>query len=136
LWLGGDRLRGVVLRQFEPARGVRDPHHRDLASHVLEPYDVSRPSSLDRHPAFQLHSEFGEEGDGGVEVVDDDADVVHALNRHAPRIGAGSDAVGSASGHPYEPAQSSGTATVRRVPSPESEALIDEILLSWRSSVA
>jgi hypothetical protein len=78
---------------FEPARGVRDPHHRDLASHVVEPDDSSRPASFDRHPAFQLHAEFGEEGDGGVEVVDDDADVVHALNRDAPRVGAGAASV-------------------------------------------
>ena len=74
----------MVFRQFEPARGVRYPHHRDLASHVVEPDDASRPTSFDRHPAFQLHAEFGEEGDGGVEIVDDDADVVHALNCHVP----------------------------------------------------
>jgi hypothetical protein len=72
------------LRQFEPARGVRDPHHRVLASHVVESDNVSRPPSFDRYPAFQLHAEFGEESDGGVEVVDDDADIVHALNRHYP----------------------------------------------------
>ena len=31
---------------------------------------------------------------GSIEVVNDDADVVHTLNRHAPRICAGSGAVG------------------------------------------
>jgi len=36
---------------------------------------------------------LGEEGDGCVEVIDDDTDIVYALNRHVPKIGAASDAV-------------------------------------------
>ena len=33
--------------------------------------------------AFQLHTELGEERDGGVQIVDDGANVVHPLNGHA-----------------------------------------------------
>ena len=31
---------------------------------------------------FELQAELGEECDGGVQVVDDDGDVVHPLNGH------------------------------------------------------
>ena len=41
-----------------------------------------RPEALDPRFAFLLHAKFGEEGDGGIQVVDDNADVVHPLNRH------------------------------------------------------
>jgi hypothetical protein len=33
-------------------------------------------------PPFQLHTEFGEERFGSLEVVDDDENVVHPLKRH------------------------------------------------------
>jgi hypothetical protein len=32
--------------------------------------------------AIQFHAELSEERDGGVQVIDDDADVVHPLNGH------------------------------------------------------
>ncbi len=37
-----------------------------------------------RRLAFQLHAELGKERLGGLEVVDDDENVVHPLNRHIP----------------------------------------------------
>ena len=42
-----------------------------------------RKQAFDLRLAFQLHAELGEERDGGVQVVDDDGDVVHPLNGHA-----------------------------------------------------
>ena len=44
------------------------------------------PRALDRHLAFERHAEGGEEGKGGWEVVDDDADMVHSLDRHVPSL--------------------------------------------------
>ena len=41
---------------------------------------------IDRHLAFKRHAEGGEEGNGGWEVVDDDADMVHSLDRHVPSL--------------------------------------------------
>jgi hypothetical protein len=38
------------------------------------PYDLSL--------AFRFQAELGEECDGGVQIVDDDGDVVHPLNGH------------------------------------------------------
>jgi hypothetical protein len=44
------------------------------------------PGAFDRHLAFERHAEDGEEGNGGWEVVDDDADMVHSLDRHVPSL--------------------------------------------------
>ena len=46
--------------------------------------DAVHPRALDRRLAFERHAEGGEEGNGGWEVVDDDADMVHSLDRHVP----------------------------------------------------
>src|SRR5207247_2886502 len=49
---------------------------------VVEPDDAANPRPLDLRLAFQLHTEFGEERFCSLEVVDDDENVVHSLNRH------------------------------------------------------
>jgi hypothetical protein len=79
---GADRRGGVILRQLEPAVAVWGPQHRDVAADAVEPDGAVRPEALDLRFALQLHAEFSEERDGSLEVVDDDADVVHPLNRH------------------------------------------------------
>ena len=61
---------------------VRGPHHRDVDSDAVEPDDTVHPTSLDRRLALQLHTKFDKERYSSLEVVDDDADVVHPLNRH------------------------------------------------------
>lgn len=67
---------------------VRGPHHCDVVSDTVEPDDAVHPLSLDRHLALQLQPKFDEERGYSREVVDNDADVVHALNRHVlKRIG-------------------------------------------------
>src|SRR5439155_1281156 len=67
---------------WRPAdRGLQ---HRDLRPHALEPHHAVHPIALDRRLAHQLESELDEERRRGREVVDDDAHVVHALDRHAP----------------------------------------------------
>ena len=82
--LGSDRRRRVELRQLKPAVAVRGPHHGDVGTDVVEPDDAVHPTPLDRRLAFQLHTEFGEERFGSLEVVDNDENVVHPLNRHLP----------------------------------------------------
>jgi hypothetical protein len=72
------------LRQLNPAVAVRGPHHGDVGTDVVEPDDAVHPTPLDRRLAFQLHTEFGEERFGSLEVVDNDENVVHPLNRHIP----------------------------------------------------
>ena len=72
----------VVLGQLQLAVAVRGPHHRDVASDAVESDGAVREEAFDRRLAFQLHAEFGEERDSGVQVVDDDGDVVHPLNSH------------------------------------------------------
>jgi hypothetical protein len=44
------------------------------------------PGAFDRHLAFERHAEDGEEGNGGWEVVNDDADMVQSLDRHLPSL--------------------------------------------------
>ena len=61
---------------------VRRPHHGDIDSDTGEPDDPVRPRSLDGCLAFQLQTEIDEERDSSREVVDNDTDVVHPLDRH------------------------------------------------------
>jgi hypothetical protein len=82
LRVGDDRRGGVVLGQLQPAVAVRGPHHRDVAPDAVEPDGAVRPEAFDLRLAFQLHAELGEKRDGSIQVVDDDADVVHPLNGH------------------------------------------------------
>jgi hypothetical protein len=72
----------VELRQLDSAVAVRGPHHRDVGTDVAEPDGLVHRRPLDRRLPFQLHTEFGEERLGSLEVVDNDEDVVHPLNRH------------------------------------------------------
>ena len=50
---------------------------------ALEPHHAVHPTALDRPLALQLESELDEERRRGREVVDHDAHVLHALDRHA-----------------------------------------------------
>jgi hypothetical protein len=72
----------MELRQLKPAVAVRGPHHRYVDPDVVERVDAVHPTSLDRRLALQLHTKFDKERDSSLEVVDDDAHVVHPLNRH------------------------------------------------------
>jgi len=65
---------------------VGGPHHRDLAPDAVESDGAVRRQAFDLPPAFQFHAELGEELDGGVQVVDDDSDVVHPLNGHIAQL--------------------------------------------------
>jgi hypothetical protein len=46
------------------------------------PTVLSTAGPLDLRLAFQLHTEFGEERLGSLEVIDNDENVVHPLKRH------------------------------------------------------
>jgi hypothetical protein len=59
----------------------------DVDSDVVEPDDTVHPTSLDRRLALQLHTKFDKERNSSLKVVDNDAHVVHPLNRHVPNIG-------------------------------------------------
>jgi hypothetical protein len=61
---------------------VRGPQHGDVLPDVVDPDDPLHPTPLDWPLALQLHAEFDEERDHRVEVVDNDEDVVHPLDRH------------------------------------------------------
>jgi hypothetical protein len=67
----------------EPTVAVRGLHHRVLHPDALEPDDAVHPTALDLPLSLQLESEFDEERRRGLEVVDHDAHVLHALDRHA-----------------------------------------------------
>ncbi len=66
---------------------VRGPHHGDVDADVVEPDDTVHPASLDWRLALQLHAKFDKERSSSLKVVDNDADVIHPLNRHIPSIG-------------------------------------------------
>ena len=74
---------GEVLRQLEPAVAVGGVHHREVATHAVDRDDAVHHRPFDLRPGSEFQAEGGKEGDGGVEVVDDDGHVVHPLDRHA-----------------------------------------------------
>ena len=83
----GDRLGPLRFPQLKPPVPIWGPHHNDVDLDTFEPVDAVHPRALDRHLAFERHAERGEKSDSGCKVVDDDADVVHSLDRHFPSIG-------------------------------------------------
>jgi hypothetical protein len=76
----------MELHQLEPAVAVRGPHHCDVDSDAIEPDDAVHPASLDWHLALQLQTKFDEESDSSCDIVEDNAHVVHPLNRHSTSI--------------------------------------------------
>jgi hypothetical protein len=72
----------MKLRQLNSSVAVRGLQHRDLRPHALEPHDAVHPTAPDRTLALQLESKLDEERRRGGEVVDHDAHVIHALDRH------------------------------------------------------
>jgi hypothetical protein len=81
--IAGPVRRGVKRRQLEPSVAVRGLHHRDPRPDALEPHHAVHPTALDQPLALELESELDEERRRGREVVDHDAHVIHASDRHA-----------------------------------------------------
>ena len=79
---GADRRRRVKLRQFEAAVAIWRPHHGDVDSDIVESDDPVHPRPLNWGLALQLQSEFEEERNSSLKIADNDADVVHPLDRH------------------------------------------------------
>lgn len=75
------------LRQLKPPVPIGGPHHHDVDLDTFKPVDAVHPLSLDRRLTLPLQTELGKESNSGCKVVDDDADVVQALDRHVPIIG-------------------------------------------------
>jgi hypothetical protein len=72
----------VELHQLESSAAVRSLHHREPRPYALEPHDAVHPATPDGPLALQLESELDEKLSRGREVVNDDAHVVHPLDRH------------------------------------------------------
>ena len=62
---------------------VRGAHHGDVGADAVETIEAVHRRPFDGRLAFLLQAELDEERNGSRQVVDDDADVVHALDRHA-----------------------------------------------------
>src|SRR5215470_1736549 len=82
LRLSSDRRRRVELVQLKPTVTVRGPHHRNLASNILQPNDTVHPTPLHGHLALQLHTKFDKECLRSLKVLDHDENVVHSFERH------------------------------------------------------
>ena len=82
LRLRGGRGRRVVLGQLQLAVAVGDPHHRDLASKAVESDRAIGPTAFDRLPTLLLHTELGEERDCSIEIVENNTNIVHPLDRY------------------------------------------------------
>src|SRR5207302_9134281 len=77
-----DRVGRVELVELDATMAVRGPHQREGGANVLEPDQDADRRSLDLRLAFELEAEFDEERLGRLEVVVNDENVVHPLNRH------------------------------------------------------
>jgi hypothetical protein len=81
--VAGPGRRGVKPHQLQPSMAVGGLQHRDVHADALEPHHTVHPTALDRPLTQHLESELDEELRRGGKVVDHDAHVLQALNRHA-----------------------------------------------------
>ena len=79
----GDDGGGEEARHLEPSVAVGCAQHRDLDLLVAELGDAVNPLALDHPAALELHPEDLEERNSLIQVVDDDAHVVHPECRGA-----------------------------------------------------
>src|SRR5438309_1892129 len=96
------RSPGCLCRRWRPAGALSRGVHLD----ALEPDYAVHPTALDGPLALQLESELDEERRRGREVVDDDAHVLHAVDRQA-LDGSGTGVVTNARRHSRTLAQTS-----------------------------
>src|SRR3954468_8273478 len=92
--------RAEESRELDLADTLGRPHHDDVDADVIHRVDAVDPSALDGPVALALHPELPEERDGGLEVVDDDPNVVHALDRHIALEGTSVDLARRETRHP------------------------------------
>src|SRR5262249_34568245 len=78
----GDDGRGEEARQFEPAVPVWRAHHGDLNALIAEPGDTPGPLAFDHGAPFEFEARLAKAINRAAEVLDDDADIVHPLERH------------------------------------------------------
>src|SRR6266704_1853672 len=82
----GDHTRREKARELEPAVAVRRAHHGDLDALVAQSSDAPCPLSFHHGSPFELEAELAKELDRRVQVLDDDADVVHPFECHVPNL--------------------------------------------------
>ena len=76
--------RGIVKpRELKATVAVRCAHHGDLDTLLTKSGNATRPLSLHHGLPFELQAEGAKELNRRREILDDDADVVHPLHRHA-----------------------------------------------------
>ena len=68
--------------QLKSAVTVWRTHHGNLDAHAAQSSHPISPVAFDGGAALKLQAKFGEEFNGGLNVCNDDADVVHALDCH------------------------------------------------------
>lgn len=79
----GGNGRCVKLRELEAAMTVRRAHHRNLDALTVQPGHPASPLPFDRRPSFEGEPEFAKEGNRGIQILHDDANVVHPFDCHA-----------------------------------------------------
>src|SRR5215211_1468527 len=83
----GDHTRREKARELEPAAvAVQRAHHGGLDALVAQSSDAPCPLSFHHGSPFELEAELAKELDRRVEVLDDDADVVHPFECHVPNL--------------------------------------------------
>ena len=93
---GPDRRRRVELVQLDPHVAVRGPQRGDGGSDAVEPDEAVDRLALDGRLALELQTKVDEERLDSFEVVDNEEDVVHPQDRHAPSLGLEDGAAGRA----------------------------------------
>jgi hypothetical protein len=78
----GDNGRRQEAGQLNPAVAVRRTHHGNLDAHVMQPGDAICPASFNWGTSLESETKFCEEFNGGINVFDHDADVIHTRNCH------------------------------------------------------
>lgn len=75
--------RSMERRQLNAAVAVRGPHDGDVRSDAVQPDELVHPFTLDCCLALQFQAQFDEERDSSREILDDNADLIHPVDRHA-----------------------------------------------------
>lgn len=68
--------------KFEPTVAIRCAHHGNLDMLITEASNASGPFPVDHRLPFELQAEFAKEFNRGVEIFDNNSDIVHPFERH------------------------------------------------------
>jgi len=72
--------------KFDPAVAIGHTHYRNFDALIAQAGDTSSPLAFNHALSFKLESELPKKVHHSSQIFNDDSDVVHAFERHAPNL--------------------------------------------------